>query len=378
MKPTLRHLFCVLLILLWSLPARPLGITPKMSYSARLQNNQSGQALNGSYDVCFTLYETGSGGAPASPTMVSPGVQVSNGLFRTEIDFGSNTFNGTAYWLEVGVRTNDTNTSFTILSPRQELTATPYASYAPAAGTASVATSTSSNSVTGASIREASITEEKLATGAVVKTLNGLRDHVTLTAGPNIALSVGSGNVQISASSLGGVSGMAEFTTVGSNSFTVPAGITRVLVEVWGGGGGGGASGGFPTQNGSGGGAGGYSRSVLNVTPGATYSVFIGAGGNGGDPAQNGGSSSLRDLGGTTLLLSNGGTGGSRGGSGSPGGTGDPNAMVTRTGAPGAASAAGGGAGGPATIGSIQPIGAGGGRGSVPERGGNGYVLITW
>jgi hypothetical protein len=45
------------------------------------------------------------------------------------LDFGPGVFDGTAYWLEIGVRTNGDG-AFTILSPRHELLATPYAVYA--------------------------------------------------------------------------------------------------------------------------------------------------------------------------------------------------------------------------------------------------------
>jgi hypothetical protein len=73
---------------------------------------------------------------------------------------------------------------------------------------------------------------------------------------------------------------------VGSGNWTVPAGITKVLVEVWGGGGGG--------SNGSGGGGGGYVRAVFNVTPGSNISYSVGFGGSGvnADPAGATGESS--------------------------------------------------------------------------------------
>jgi hypothetical protein len=67
------------------------------------------------------------------------------------------------------------------------------------------------------------------------------------------------------------------FTTVGTTTWTAPAGVTSVQVLVVGGGGGGGWHGG------GGGGAGGlnYSASYA-VTPGTSYTVTVGAGGLGG------------------------------------------------------------------------------------------------
>ena len=63
-------------------------------------------------------------------------------------------------------------------------------------------------------------------------------------------------------------------TTTGPNSFTVPAGVTSITVEVWGGGG----RGGSRTSNGAAGGGGGgaYSRSVITVTPGQIINYYVG------------------------------------------------------------------------------------------------------
>ena len=66
-----------------------------------------------------------------------------------------------------------------------------------------------------------------------------------------------------------------------STTWTAPAGVTSVDVEVWGGGGGGGGQ--NNTADGGGGGGGGaYSKSTIAVTPGNTYTVTVGAGGAGG------------------------------------------------------------------------------------------------
>src|SRR5262249_6399459 len=51
------------------------------------------------------------------------GVSVSNGLFTVQLDFGAASFNGARRWLQISV-------NGTPLSPRQELTATPYALHA--------------------------------------------------------------------------------------------------------------------------------------------------------------------------------------------------------------------------------------------------------
>ncbi|MFN7491417.1 MAG: beta strand repeat-containing protein, partial [Cyclobacteriaceae bacterium] len=71
---------------------------------------------------------------------------------------------------------------------------------------------------------------------------------------------------------------VVTFSTNGT--FVVPAGVTNITVEAWGGGGAGGDGfAGINFNGGGGGGGGGYSRSFLAVTPGNSYNVTVGAGG---------------------------------------------------------------------------------------------------
>lgn len=89
-------------------------------------------------------------------------------------------------------------------------------------------------------------------------------------------------------------SGVQTFTT--SGSFTVPAGISQVEVEVWGAGSGSFAS--TSTTASGGGSGGGYARKrVTGLTPGQAIPVTVGLGGSGGTtagaPATAGGSSSF-------------------------------------------------------------------------------------
>ena len=93
------------------------------TYQGRL-NDASG-AANGTYDLTFKLWTLSSGGSQVGSTLTFSGVGVTNGLFTETLDF-LGVFNGSPYWLELGVRTNGA-ASFTTLIPRQELTPTPYA-----------------------------------------------------------------------------------------------------------------------------------------------------------------------------------------------------------------------------------------------------------
>ena len=89
---------------------------------------------HGTYDLTFKLWNASSGGSQVGSTITASSTAITNGLFTVILDFGSE-YNGTPYWLELGVRTNGA-ASFSTLSPRQELTPTPYAIYAEGANAA--------------------------------------------------------------------------------------------------------------------------------------------------------------------------------------------------------------------------------------------------
>ena len=114
----------------------PLGTA--FTYQGQLK--QAGQPFNGSANLVFQLYAAASAGNLLG-TQTLNGVAVAGGLFTVQLngagEFGATAFNGEQRWLEISV-------NGTALSPRQELTATPYASTAmqialPFSGSASVA-----------------------------------------------------------------------------------------------------------------------------------------------------------------------------------------------------------------------------------------------
>jgi len=100
-----------------------------------------------------------------------------------------------------------------------------------------------------------------------------------------------------------------------SGSFTVPSGVTRMIIEARGAGGGGGA--GANGGIGGGGGQGGSVRVLVTVKPGAVYQVTVGQGGVGGTAGvagghgNTGGSTAVRPRGKSVLTaMATGGTGG--------------------------------------------------------------------
>jgi hypothetical protein len=116
------------------------------TYQGQLQNN--GSPANGNYDFTFALFNNDStNSAQVGSTLLDTSVGVTNGLFTVTLDFGS-VFTGNPTWLSIAVRTNG-GVGFTPLSPLQELTPTPYATYAPNAGVAASAASVLAANVVG-------------------------------------------------------------------------------------------------------------------------------------------------------------------------------------------------------------------------------------
>lgn len=91
--------------------------------------SDGGAPANDAYDFQFTLYDASSGGNQVGVTFPCGNVPVTEGTFTVVLNFGQ-VFNNAQLWLEVAVRTGDSIGVYTILSPRQRLTATPYALYA--------------------------------------------------------------------------------------------------------------------------------------------------------------------------------------------------------------------------------------------------------
>ncbi len=102
-----------------------------------------------------------------------------------------------------------------------------------------------------------------------------------------------------------------------SGTWTAPAGVTKVLVEAWGGGG----AGGGRTTNGyaGGGGGGAYARANVTVTPGSNYAVVVAASVAGG--TGNGANGNPTYFGNGLTVNASGGSGGQTGGTGGAGGT---------------------------------------------------------
>lgn len=105
----------------------PQTVGRAFTYQGRLDNN--GAPANGVYDFEFALFDSGTAGNQLGATVALNGVNVVNGVFTVQLDFG-NPFWQQQTYLEVRVRQSGGG-SFTTLTPRQLLTAAPVASSLP-------------------------------------------------------------------------------------------------------------------------------------------------------------------------------------------------------------------------------------------------------
>ncbi len=113
------------------------------TYQGRLID--ANNAADGLYDFHFKLFDANVSDTQKGPTIDINDLDVIDGYFTVELDFGPDIFTGSARWLETTVAQSDGSDPCT-LTPRVELTPTPYAMQAsglmlPYSGTVSSAAS---------------------------------------------------------------------------------------------------------------------------------------------------------------------------------------------------------------------------------------------
>ena len=130
--------------------AAPMGTA--FTYQGRLSDANS--PAEGLYDFEFEVYDALNGGSQQGSTVGKDDVDVIDAYFTVELDFGADIFTGDARWLEIAVRAGASSDpcDLVTLSPRQELTPTPYALYAKTAGGDGDWTISGSDMYTGAGV----------------------------------------------------------------------------------------------------------------------------------------------------------------------------------------------------------------------------------
>lgn len=127
--------FQILLPLLAS-ASSALAQSTAFTYQGELES--SGVPANGLFDIRFTLFNVASGGTQVVVPQCVNNVQVTNGKFTVPIDFGQQFTTADPRFLQVEIRADTGSscaitTGFTLLVPRQLLTAAPLASHAKSA-----------------------------------------------------------------------------------------------------------------------------------------------------------------------------------------------------------------------------------------------------
>ena len=159
-----------LIILSWtSLNAIPLGT--EFTYQGELKDS-AGNPHNGTFDFQFEAFDLSVANSGVSlGFFVADDVEVVDGIFTTQIDFDGGAFFGDKVWLEISVRDGASTGGYTQLLPRQQVTATPYASHASFAlnvGTNSVSTNEIINAtIDTIDLANSSITSAKIADGTI-------------------------------------------------------------------------------------------------------------------------------------------------------------------------------------------------------------------
>lgn len=123
--------------------------SPALSQSFTYQGDLqfAGAPANGPHDFEFRVYD-----GPLSPTQIGTtttlfGAPLDTGRFSATIDPGPGVFTGAERWLEIAARPTGSG-AFTILTPRQKITAAPYASRALAEWLVPIGTSVLTNDPT--------------------------------------------------------------------------------------------------------------------------------------------------------------------------------------------------------------------------------------
>lgn len=120
------RLFITLLALLLGAPIVN-AQTSAFTYQGKLSDG--GNPASATYDMQFKLYDTPDvgTGTQQGATVTNSTVQVANGIFTVQLDYGAAVFNGANRFLEIAVRPAGNPNPYTTLAPRQPITSTPYA-----------------------------------------------------------------------------------------------------------------------------------------------------------------------------------------------------------------------------------------------------------
>ncbi len=146
------------------LAAQTLG--SEFSYQGELR--QSGQVAEGAFDFEIRLFDSATDGVELAVSNVLDDVSVSGGLFNVLLDFGDLAFSGDQAWVQIEVRNGESNSAYTVLSPRQSVRPAPYALHAINVSMDAITSTQIANNAVGTSeISSNAVGSNEIATNAV-------------------------------------------------------------------------------------------------------------------------------------------------------------------------------------------------------------------
>jgi hypothetical protein len=151
-KSLIRHSLGLAVVLSFASLANPYAHAQGTIFTYQGRLDDQGAPSSGPHDFVFRLFDAASGGAQIGSTVCVDNVNVIDGVFTAELDFGQQFATTAERHLEIEVR-SDTGlpcgdgTGFVVLSPRQRVTAAPMASHAGSAFTLAAADGTPANAV---------------------------------------------------------------------------------------------------------------------------------------------------------------------------------------------------------------------------------------
>jgi hypothetical protein len=171
----MRSITSIVILVALCVPTAGLAQIPQtISYQGVLTDGAGTAVADGTYNITFKLYDADGGGSALWTE--TQAVQVTGGIFSAIL--GSTTRLDIAfdrpYWLGVSV---DGGAE---LSPRRELTSSPY-------------------SLNAQAVVDSAITGGMIKNGTAVRSLNGLTDDVTLAAGDNVTITQSNDSLIVSA-----------------------------------------------------------------------------------------------------------------------------------------------------------------------------------
>ena len=141
-------------------------LTTAFTYQGQLTD--AGAPANAAYDFEFCLFGSLAGSDLVSCHAPLETVPVSAGLFTVRLDFGASAFVGDEQFLEVRVRPDASVAAFTVLTPRQAITAAPNALHALSVGDDAIGTvQIVDGTIIGADLVSGAVNTTQIADGAV-------------------------------------------------------------------------------------------------------------------------------------------------------------------------------------------------------------------